>query len=295
MLRLLRSLTQIAYRLPHTGLPRVAEFIRKQTTKRYLGGQVPADVWIGDFMGRLNFCCDLTDHMGSQVFFRGAYSAGQLKLIERLFTKPYVFIDIGANQGEFSVFVASLFSSNQVLSFEPTSKMLGRLRGNIEANDLNNVRVFPVGLSDVEQADVPIYGNAQAVHDGSMNSGLPTIYAIPKRNELLETIKLQRLDDTLAAANFTDRIDLIKIDIEGAELPALQGAVNTITKDRPLVIFEASNESVAAAGYTTADLFQFFEMRGYDLQAIGGAGELTQLDPSSEFSNILAVPQERGS
>lgn len=293
VLSCLRAITQVAYRLTHTGLPRVAELIRKRTTKHYLDRQASANFWISDFMGRLQFCCDLNDHMGSQIFFRGAYSYDQLKLIETLFSEPYVFIDIGANQGEFSVFVASLFSDSQVLAFEPTTLMLGRLRANIDANDLNNVTVFPVGLSDAAQADVPIYGHAQAFDDGSFHSGLPTIYSIPQRNELLETISLQKLDDTLAAANFTDRVDLIKIDIEGAELPALQGAIKTITDNRPLIIFEASSHSTAAAGYTTEDLFQFFEAQQYVLHGIGSAGALSKLDTSSEFSNVLAVPQER--
>ncbi len=293
ILRCLRAFTQVAYRFNHTGLPRVAEWIRKATTKRYLAKQASADIWISDFMGQLQFCCDLNDHMGSQIFFRGAYSYDQLKLIKKLFHEPYVFIDKGANQGEFSVYVASLFSNSQVLAFEPTTKMLARLRANIDANALTNVTVFPVGLSDVAQADVPIYGHAQAIDDGSFHSGLPTIYSIPQRNELLETIRLQRLDDTLAAANFTDRVDLIKIDIEGAELPALQGAIKTITDSRPLVIFEASSHSAAAAGYTTMDLFQFFEAQQYVLHAIGRAGALSALDINSEFSNVLAVPVER--
>lgn len=244
-------------------------------------------------MGRSRFSCDLKEHMGGQIFFRGAYSYDQLKLIETLFDEPFVFVDIGANQGEFSVFVAALSSQNKVLAFEPTTQMLKRLRANIEANNLGNVTVFPVGLSDRPATDVPIYGNSQAFEDGSFNSGLPTIYALPQRSELLETISLQRFDDTLRDAQCEERIDLIKIDIEGAELPALQGASKTIARDRPLVIFEASSQSAAAAGYTTTDLFAFFESHQYVLRTIGLSGLLTKLDTGIEFSNVLAIPAER--
>lgn len=292
-LKILRSITRVIYLLQHTGLPRIAEWIRSQVASKYISREQSAMFWIGDFMGRLEFCCDLRDHMGSQIFFRGAYSLDQLKLIELLFSEPYVFIDIGANQGEFTVFVAALGKDNQVLAFEPTSQMLERLNANIAANNLQNVSVFPVGLADAAQENVPIFGRTTSYDDGTYNSGLPTIFAIPKRDQLLETITLQTLDETLASFPSSRTVDLIKIDVEGAELKVMEGGRQTIANYRPLIIFEASDESSAAAGYCTNDLFQFIESFDYELRNIGNGGMLSDLDRNRVFCNVLAIPRER--
>ncbi|MGI9326208.1 MAG: FkbM family methyltransferase [Pseudomonadales bacterium] len=292
-IRALRTLARILYPLQGTGLPRIAERIRRGTAARLLANQQPADFWIQDFMGRLQFCCDLRDHMGSQIFFRGAYSFDQLALIRTLLPQPCVFVDIGANQGEFSVFVASLCKDSQVLAFEPTSQMRARLKANVKANEFDNVRVFAVGLSNEAREDVPIYGGHSTFEDGTRHSGLPTIFAISQRDQLLETISLRTLDDVWRTELSFGRIDLMKIDVEGAELHVLQGARQTIAEHRPFIIFESSRESSAAAGYSTSDLYQLLYSWGYELQAIGAGGALAELDSSTSFCNVLGMPREK--
>ena len=98
-------------------------------------------------------------------------------------------------------------------------------------------------------------------------------------------ITLRRLDGVLSKSQ---RVDVIKIDVEGAELAVLKGAEQTIQREKPALVFEASAVTCEAAGHSVAALFEWLENLGYVLQSIGPAGELTPVIEDAEFSNILA-------
>ncbi len=291
-LRALRLLTKVLYRFNGTGLPRVAEYVRRSVASRLIASKRDADYWILDFMGQARFKCDLRDHMGSQIFFRGAYSLDQLRLIERLFEAPFTFVDVGANQGEFSVFVASMSEDNRVLAFEPTQNMRSRLQHNLSCNELTNAKVFGFGLSDRSRDNVPIYGSDDVMDDGTFHAGLPTIHTMTDRHVRLESISLRSLDETLQN-NDVDSIDLIKIDVEGEELSVLKGAQNTISQFRPFLILEANSTSAAAAGYTISELYGWLENQGYLLKEISPGGHCIDLRPDIPFSNVIGVPDEK--
>ncbi|RME94536.1 MAG: FkbM family methyltransferase, partial [Bacteroidetes bacterium] len=88
-----------------------------------------------------------------------------------------------------------------------------------------------------------------------------------------------------------DRVDVIKMDIEGAELPALRGSLELIRRFRPELIIELNNATYAAAGYSMQDLVTWLEDQGYDIYQIEGTG-LRPLNRKqlADFQNILATP-----
>jgi hypothetical protein len=59
-------------------------------------------IWIDDFDGDMKFYCHLKSHIGSFIYWRGYYSAHQLKVLDRILREDMIFVDIGANQGEFT-------------------------------------------------------------------------------------------------------------------------------------------------------------------------------------------------
>lgn len=79
-------------------------------------------------------------------------------------------------------------------------------------------------------------------------------------------VEVVRLDDELAEL---ERIDLLKIDVEGAELPTLRGANDLLRRHRPVVLFECGPDlQLQHFGYKRPDLFDFFSELGYDLYSI---------------------------
>jgi FkbM family methyltransferase len=284
-LRIWRAIAGRLYKMQGTGLPRISEAIRRHTARWASKHPDEALVWIDDFCGSLRFCCDLSEHMGSQIFFKGSYSGGQLTVLRRLLDLDAVFVDAGANQGEFTVCAANCVTDGHVFSFEPVPAIRERLERNVAANRFKNVTVHPVGLSDDSEDDVPIFGADAAFSDGTQHIGLPTLFDVSGRKTPLAHIDLRRLDDMLPE---TQRVDVIKVDVEGAELSVLQGAEATIRREKPAIIFEANRETSQAAGYPVEALFDWLKGQGYELQVIGPDGGLKPLDGHRLFCNVLA-------
>jgi FkbM family methyltransferase len=285
-LKLARLVARNMYRMQGTGLPRISEAIRRRVARGAAMQPEKGSVWIDDFCGDLRFCCDLSEHMGSQIFFRGSYSGGQLVVLRRLLSPDAVFVDAGANQGEFTVCAAGRLPDGHVFAFEPVPAVRERLERNVAGNGFGNVTICPVGLSDENQDDVPIYGADSAFSDGTQHMGLPTLFDVSGRSSPLAQITLRRLDEELPEGQ---RVDVMKVDVEGAELAVLKGAAQTIQREKPTIIFEANAETCEAAGYSVEALFEWLERHGYDQKVIGPAGELTPLGEQVRFCNVLAV------
>jgi FkbM family methyltransferase len=225
---------------------------------------------------------------GGQIFFRGVYSEGQLDLLSDIMPKHGVFVDIGANHGEFVICAAAALRAERVYAFEPMAGNIKRLESNVRANRLSNVEIIACGLSNKSAEDMPIYSNIDDFQDGTLHAGLGTLYDIQGRSVEIERISLCKLDDIFPEYS---KIDVIKIDVEGAELSALFGAEETIQRTRPFVIFEANRETSRAAGYALEDLLNWFEVRDYTLKRIGPKGEQLEVDSDLGFSNIVAIPE----
>lgn len=204
-------------------------------------------------------------------------------------TEPVLY-DIGANYGYFSVRFAQHCSA--IYAFEPVSKTFSVLESNLKRNRLSNVKQFQVGLSDSESAiSINLYSS----------SGNNSIYrrALPPNHPLREigqeTIKVVRLDHFLAQ-NPLRPPDLMKIDVEGAELYALQGAQEVLARFRPFLCLEYSDSTSNDAGYAKELLLH--ELHRYDYEIVGLSEDADDLGliPEADFStstvaNIIAVPK----
>lgn len=169
---------------------------------------------------------------------------------------PFVFVDVGANQGLYSLIAARNPHCQQVIAFEPVTSTCAALKANIAINDgADKVQPLQLGISDTA-AKVPI--SIPAGHSGmaSLNgntSGVPTGEA---RTEVIETVCAAQLDDLLAG----DLPMVIKVDVEGHEKTAIGQLLNSSQAGRIACLFyeidtrwsdEAAIETmVRAAGLT---------------------------------------------
>lgn len=282
----LARFTRLAYRVRGIGLGRICELVRRMAA-RY---GPPTPLIIDDFRGDCKFMCYLKDHMGSQIFFRGSYSGDQLTLLERLLNEHSVFVDAGANQGEFTVAAARGAPRGKIIAFEPVSEYRTRLIENVRLNKFSNVIVISAALGE-EEGSLPIYDQIEDFKDGTRNEGLPSLFVSATRCHIREVVPIKRLDDVLKELNIT-RVDVIKMDIEGAEWPALRGAVNTITSCRPILILEIGRETCRVAGYEPEAMVQWLIGLNYRIEKIIDGGNTLPIDPASldDFQNVVAYP-----
>lgn len=286
--RIVRKFTKTAYQIRGIGLGRLCETIRKQTAQRS-GGKV---LLIDDFMGDAKFYCEIGEHMGSQIFWRGAYSGDQLRQLKRFLTSGATFIDIGANQGEFTVYASRLVGdTGRVISFEPVDSVREKLWRNIRINALQNVIVQSWALGD-SNGSFPIFSQLEQFADGTQHLGLATLFETEERGTVIQQVQVRRLDDIVAEKGI-NRVDVVKIDIEGGEFAAFKGASSLLARYKPVLFFELDKGNCRAAGYEPDELLAWLRGFNYQFSSIEDGGTLRSLqEPSSmrDFMNILATP-----
>lgn len=171
----------------------------------------------------------------------------EVRLLPQLVDRRRNAVDIGANKGTYSYFLARL--ARQVHAFEPNPKMYAVLRRTIA----RNVVAYPTALSDCSGTAtlrVP-YGRK-----GFSNQGSSLSAAKPMEHFVGLEVERRRLDE-LGLAD----IGFIKIDVEGHERAVLTGAAETIARDRPTLLVEIEE---AHTGEPLAQSLDWICGLGYD-------------------------------
>ncbi len=198
---------------------------------------------------------NLEDWLGQYVYITGEYEPPTTQLIKRLLPKNGVFLDIGANVGYFSLLACSIVGKGgQVIAFEPIPIARKHLHNNIDLNNGFSIIIENKAVSN-NNGLVEIYEGPDS-HKG-ISSIRPISNAKQKIN--VETI---RIDDYLSDY---DRLDIVKIDVEGAEALVIEGMKNTITKLRPHIILEATDEFLQSFDSSTTSLSKSIMELGYEM------------------------------
>lgn len=216
----------------------------------------------------------------------GLYELDTARLIHRLLKANSWFVDVGANLGYFTMLAAKWTApAGRVDAFEPDPINRQRLEQHLHENSLGDrVRIYPIAASS--QA-----GEVELTHPKSAgaNHGMASIYKSLAGDGESFTVPTARVDQVLDGTP-----DLIKLDIEGAELAATEGMEKILRAPKPpKLIIEHNPTSCAAAGYRPADIFQKligFQPRyrvywiGWRLKQIKSPDELNSI---SRQGNIL--------
>ena len=251
-------------------------------------------ILVPDFDGSIRLEVRLDEHMGSQIFWFGSYSLEILRVLDRLLVPGMVVVDAGANIGEVSLFAAKrVRPGGRVFSFEPVPELATRLRHHVELNGFAVVEVIERGLADRE-GKANIYTPGMPFRDGTMHDGMATLYASADRGTLVGSIPLTTLD-AFAHERGLNRIDLLKVDVEGAELPVLGGAREVLDVHRPWVIVEVQQETSEAAGYRHRDILTYLGNFGYRFAKIARRGRLETITAETlgSFQNVLGIPLDK--
>ncbi len=191
-----------------------------------------------------------------------------------------------------SVCAASHFRGEiHVVSIEP-QRDLARLTGiSMLINGFANFDVFPVLLGDTEK-DEKFYLTADSVH-ASMRPRVDE----HRRFKVKATISVPMTTlDALVSKYKAPIPNVIKLDVEGAELLVLKGGRNTLLSSRPAVILE-SDANMQRFGYSRRDLVSFFEDCGYDgYYSIRSDGTYAALEQETEgrcTGDIVVVSKDR--
>lgn len=215
------------------------------------------------------------------ILKRGKWEEGVAAVIKKHLPSEGVFLDIGGNIGYYSLFAKTIQSDEgKVLVFEPMKSLCKQIRQSIIENEFKNVQLFECGLSNVSGQS-----NLLLIDE---NIGGSSIKRRPEDPLVSgsEIIVIEKLD---SFSDYFDRLDLIKIDVEGNEFESLLGGENVIKKFHPIIIIEFTpdlyekdyvGKSKSFLAWLENLGYKFYHLDGSvcDLQKRIQGGDLEQID-----------------
>jgi FkbM family methyltransferase len=225
-------------------------------------------MFVGTAIGRLALSIRETVHllraMYSEPEVAGMFANDWLAshLVTRLCQSGKTFVDVGAHIGSIISEVKRQCPATKIVAIEAIPQKVEALRRRFPA-----VEFHACALGESE-GETSFFVNTR--RSGYSSLGRPSDTGESETVEM--KVPLKRLDGLIAA----DGIDVIKIDVEGAELGVLRGSDQIVARSRPTIMFESGPQADDGLGYTKEALWDWFAARDY---AVLVPNRVAHLDP----------------
>jgi FkbM family methyltransferase len=225
------------------------------------------------------------------LYVCGSFEPNEFAFLERVMKPGMVFVDVGANDGYYTLFAAQRVGpSGRVVAVEPSTRERANLEHNIARNGLGNVTVIPLALGAAcGTAELCL---AQSAHSGHNTLGRFANDGV--KAESVEQVTVRTLD-SLAGEVLLDRIDVMKIDVEGAEASVIAGARDVLAATKPLIVLEISDKALRGQGSDAKQLIALLRELDYEIAVFSpntGCIEL-HADGRDLSLNVVAIPRDR--
>jgi FkbM family methyltransferase len=208
----------------------------------------------------LKFYADPASNFGSSLA-KGEYESQLVMLIQKHLAPGSAFLDLGANEGFFSVIASKLVGPmGRVVAVEPQSRLGPVILKNLTLNECTNCTIVQAAASD--------HNGEIAIHLApTTNTGSTSIFQFakyPVDKEIVRSYTLSDLLNQLGIAKF----DLVKVDIEGAEYDVFMAAKDVLRSGRLVRIeLEFHSDILRKQGYVEEDLHNHMQECGYVLES----------------------------
>ncbi len=210
--------------------------------------------------------------------------------VERLLRPGMTVLDIGAHHGLYTLLTSKRVGRRgRVIAFEPSPRECQRLEKHLRYNRCSNVHVEACAVGD-EPGEADLF-LVEGFQDWCNSLRPPAVDEPTKRVR----VQVRRLDDALAELG-VGKTDFIKLDVEGAELAVLQGAMRLLHgESRPAILAEVQDIRTIPWGYAAREIIKFLIRMDYRWFAIAAKGALLPIscDQETYDANLVALPVER--
>jgi FkbM family methyltransferase len=218
---------------------------------------------------------DVTDFTCHRLYFHGElYEPLTVRCVVDALRPGATFVDVGANHGYFTVLAARLVGpSGRVIAFEPNPPVFAQLREHLTRNSLTNVTPEPLALSDTA-GSLTFFVSTCPTNSG-LSSSVPQDGAFERGGlDSNRTIQVSATTfDDWSRTHDVGRIDLMKIDVEGAEPSVLRGMAQTLAEAPPDGII-----CEVRPGSDAGEIADMLTRHGYGARV---------LDESASYRNVL--------
>lgn len=230
---------------------------------------------------------DAKRYLDRDILNNGVFEPYSTALVQQLVKPDMIVGDVGANFGYYTLQFGRLVGQNgYVYAFEPVDRYRIRLLEHLKLNNITNVEVINKALSNkIGKAQISVGECSGTFH-----------WCVPKDAEEVQEVFITTFD-TFVEERKIQKLDFLKVDLDGHEPMFLEGAQNTLTKFKPIMLIEFCQLSLHAAGSAAWDLVDKLEDFGYVLVSTKSRkvfpNRLECLKEVANFShsiNVLCIP-----
>jgi FkbM family methyltransferase len=226
------------------------------------------------------------------LYVCGAFEPNEFAFVDRVLKPGMTFIDVGANDGYYTLFAARRVGpTGRVVAVEPSSRERAHLQRNLGRNGLENVQVVAAALG-AEPGVVDLH-LAHGVHAGHNTLGEFAHDDVVRASS--ERVPLDTLDAVVARHGLS-QVDMVKIDVEGGEAGVIAGARQVLTTMRPVLLMELNDRALHAQNCSADALLKRLRAEfGYEVLSFSlGSGQLEpMIDGVACSPNVVAMPVEK--
>ena len=250
---------------------------------------LPGDVLISTIDGRRLYA-DLSTGMCESLFFLGEYEHAVSSVIKRVVRNGDMCLDVGANMGWYTTLLNKLSGpKGEVHAFEPVPRIYEALKKNVALlDDSSNVHINNCALGDAP-------GKVELHLFAGLPNGHTSISTMGRTDFTTVESPIVTLDSYLEEKQI-ERVDFVKVDIEGAELMFFKGANKLFSQEIPPIwMIEMALGTTKGFGYLPNDLIEYMKKHAdyvfYAVQEPLGKLKIVEgFAPDEIGANVLCVP-----
>lgn len=212
----------------------------------------------------IRYKLDISDYQAWLLYFLSDNDSSFHIL--RYLGESQVIIDIGGNIGQTSLVInanrVECVNNFKIICFEPYPENFNKLLTNINLNsNIQNIKLENIGLGD-KNSQVEMFKECI-----SNSGGNRIVYDPAKNTEGIEVVQITTLDNYLESNNI-EKVDFVKIDVEGFEYSVLKGAIKTLRKSKPKLYIELDNANLKKQGSSSAEMISLLKRFGYSIKDV---------------------------
>lgn len=223
--------------------------------------------------GNSKYALDISDTVDHFIYFN--FNDTAFNRLISMVKEDSVVIDVGANMGRFLLTFASIAKHGSVVGYEPDPVSYKKLSNNVSINSYANIILQNKALGNVA-------GKLSLARVNPHNAGMNRI-SLSGGNSLYDSIDIDVcvLDSEIASLGL-NKVDIVKIDVEGFEFRALLGMQQTIHTFHPILFIELVDENLKDTGSSPEEIVLWLINNGYRVHA---ASSMKQIDKSSDLKD----------
>lgn len=242
----------------------------------------------------INWSLNLNEVIDFMIYLTGNFDHSGVRAFSKKINSNDVIIDVGGNIGSFCLPVSKSINGNgKIISIEPSKYAFKKLKTNLSKNDIFKDKILPIQAfvtSDGKEVPEEVYASWNVLskdrHENHMGTLTPTVGAT--------SFSL----DELIMRKQMDRIDWIKIDVDGYELDVLNGSMGVIQRFKPGFFIELCHYSQIEFKSSVEKIVTFFEKHNYSFYDLAGKDlgtDLNQIEaliPKMGTTNVFVISND---